>query len=78
MQNYRNIFILKGNYYVVITMNTLKIKNSFLKAKEDVLALKELFNSWIFHLSSNQKVLEHRISELETRVRMLELQMLKR
>lgn len=53
---------------------TQKIRSSFLKVKEDILSLKELFNSWIFHLQSNQKELEQKVKELESRVRFLELQ----
>jgi hypothetical protein len=59
-------------------MTKTKIKHSFLKVKEDVLTLKELFNSWIFHLQSDQRVLQHRVDELEKKVKMLEIQNLRR
>ena len=49
-------------------------RRSFRKVKQEMAALKTVFNDWVQYLSHNQTQMEERIRILEARIKQLELE----
>ena len=54
-------------------MNTSAIKQSFLRVKTDIYALKKGMQDWCFFLNNNQQDLKARVAALEQQVQELKI-----